>query len=65
MASSLRHDHGHTGAQITQGELSRSTEGPTAQQWAEHKEIIRELYSRRPLKEVRAILEQRFGFKAT
>ena len=43
----------------------RSTEGPTAQQWQEVKDEIRELYTHKPLKEVRAILEQRHGFRAT
>ena len=62
-------DHGISRTQtITQGELSsRSTEGPTAQQWHHVKEEIRDLYldKKKPLKEVRAILEQHYGFRAT
>ena len=56
---------GNHGTTLIQPESSRSTEGPSAQQWQELKEEIKDLYSRKPLKDVRAILEQRYGFRAT
>lgn len=56
--------HGNPGAPQTQSD-SRSTEGPTAQQWQGVKEEIKELYTHKPLKDVRAILDQRYGFRAT
>ena len=64
MASKDRHTI-IPGTQPVIGEASRSTEGPTAQQWQEVKEEIRDLYMRKPLKEVRLILDQRYGFRAT
>ena len=57
--------HGNIEAPQIQGETSRSTEGPTAQQWQYVKEEIRDLYTHKPLKDVRAILEQKHGFRAT
>ena len=42
-----------------------STEGPTAQQWQDLKEEIKELYMKKPLKEMRKILAARYGFRAT
>jgi Clr5 domain len=47
------------------GALARSTEGPTAQQWNNLRDEISALYAMRPLKEVRAIMERRHGFRAT
>lgn len=58
-------NYGNPGAPQIQGETSRSTEGPTPQQWQHVKEEIKELYRDKPLKEVRAILEHRHGFRAT
>ncbi len=58
-------NHGNPGASQIQGETSRSTEGPTAKEWQFVKEEIRELYIHKPLKDVRAILEQKHGFRAT
>ena len=42
-------------------------QGPSTDEWAAVKEIIRQLYvnEKRPLKEVRALLEARYGFRAT
>ncbi|KIX02476.1 uncharacterized protein Z518_08417 [Rhinocladiella mackenziei CBS 650.93] len=40
-------------------------EGPAQAQWQAVKEEIRMLYEKKPLKEVRKILEQRHGFRAT
>jgi hypothetical protein len=57
--------HGNPGQQTALGETQRSTEGPTAQEWQRVKEDIRELYARMALKDVRAVLESRYGFKAT
>ena len=57
--------HGIPGAPQIETETSRSTEGPTQYQWQHLKEEIRELYRDKPLKDVRIILEQRHGFRAT
>lgn len=46
-------------------EVSRSTEGPSAAQWAAVKEEIRVLYEKKPLRDVKTILEKRHGFRAT
>lgn len=46
-------------------DTQRSIEGPSALEWDEKKEIIRNLYEKKRLKEVRAILEREYGFKAT
>lgn len=40
-------------------------EGPAPAQWQAVKEEIRVLYEKRPLKDVRKIMEQRHGFRAT
>ena len=40
-------------------------EGPAPAQWQAVKEEIRVLYEKKPLKDVRRILEQRHGFRAT
>jgi hypothetical protein len=40
-------------------------EGPAPVQWAAVKEEIRVLYGEKPLKDVRRILHQRHGFRAT
>ena len=40
-------------------------EGPAPAQWQAVKEEIRTLYEKKPLKDVRKILEQRRGFRAT
>ncbi|ETN46967.1 uncharacterized protein HMPREF1541_01157 [Cyphellophora europaea CBS 101466] len=49
----------------TQGEVSRSTEGPSASEWEARKEDIRRLYEKKPLKDVKAHLEKHYGFRAT
>lgn len=49
----------------TRGEASRSTEGPTAAEWDLHRELIKSLYEKKPLKDVRAHLEKHYGFRAT
>ncbi|KAF4426343.1 hypothetical protein CFRS1_v009794 [Colletotrichum fructicola] len=38
---------------------------PTAQQWEQHRSVIVDLYSRRPLKAVRAHMRETYGFLAT
>lgn len=63
MASSVQHDSPQSPS-IT-AEISRSTEGPSAQRWAELKDEIRVLYEQKPLKEVRAELQQKYDFRAT
>jgi len=40
-------------------------EGPGPAQWQAVKDEIRTLYEKKPLKDVRKILEQRRGFRAT
>lgn len=40
-------------------------EGPAAAQWQAVKEEIKALYEKRPLRDVKRILEQRHGFRAT
>lgn len=40
-------------------------EGPAPAQWQAVREEIRTLYEKRPLRDVRRILEQRHGFRAT
>ena len=47
------------------GNTQRSTEGPSAVEWEAKKPIIRNLYERKRLKEVRGILEREHNFKAT
>ena len=47
------------------GEASRSTEGPSAAEWDQHRELIKSLYEKKPLKDVRAHLEKHHGFRAT
>lgn len=49
------------------GDIQRSTEGPSAAEWEGKQEVIRDLYERKrlKLKDVRAILERDYGFKAT
>jgi hypothetical protein len=42
-----------------------STEGPSPAQWAAVKDEIRILYEKKPLRDVRAILDRQYGFKAT
>lgn len=49
----------------TLGEVSRSTEGPSAAEWEARKEDIRRLYEKYPLKTVRTHLEEHYGFRAT
>ena len=49
----------------TQGEVSRSTEGPSAAEWEARKDDIRRLYEKHPLKTVRTYLEEHYGFRAT
>jgi hypothetical protein len=63
MASSIHHDSPDSPPIST--EISRSTEGPSAQRWNEHKDEIRELYERMPLKDVRRVMLERHGFRAT
>ncbi|KAF4813695.1 hypothetical protein CGCSCA5_v008260 [Colletotrichum siamense] len=38
---------------------------PTAQQWEQHRSVIVDMYSRRPLKAVRAHMRETYGFLAT
>ncbi|EXJ90381.1 hypothetical protein A1O1_03482 [Capronia coronata CBS 617.96] len=40
-------------------------EGPAAAQWQAVKEVIRVLYEKKPLRDVKRILEQQYGFRAT
>ncbi len=40
-------------------------EGPAPAQWQAVREEIRVLYEKKPLRDVRRILEQRHGFRAT
>lgn len=40
-------------------------EGPAPNQWQAVKEEIRVLYEKKPLRDVKRILEQRHGFRAT
>ena len=58
-------DQNIIGSVTVGAELSRPTEGPTSQQWADMKDINRDLYISKPLKDVRLILEPRYGFRAT
>jgi hypothetical protein len=45
--------------------VSRTVEGPSSKEWERHKNEIRRLYEKKPLKDVRAILERNHGFRAT
>lgn len=47
------------------GDAQRSTEGPSAAEWEAKKPIIRNLYEKKRLKEVKVILEHEHNFKAT
>lgn len=38
---------------------------PTQRDWDNYRNIFTQLYQERPLKEVKELLEQRYGFKAT
>ncbi len=51
-----------TAATTTQLE---AREGPAPNQWQAVKEEIRVLYEKKPLRDVKRILEQRHGFRAT
>ena len=66
MANNLLYGHDPSGSLIAQnpGDISRTTEGPSATQWETQKDEIRILYEERPLKEVKKILDER-GFVAT
>jgi len=64
MGSSLDHNHGWQREKVGFLE-TRSTEGPSTLQWQAVKEEIRVLYEKRPLKDVKKTLEQRYGFRAT
>lgn len=54
-------------ANPTYGNVSHTVEGPSAAQWAAVQQEIRVLYliEKRPLKEVKQILEDRHNFRAT
>lgn len=45
--------------------LLEAREGPAPAQWQAVKDEIRVLYEKKPLRDVKKILEQRHGFRAT
>src|SRR5882757_6895732 len=74
MALSLGNAHGWPVNNVAQTSAStqasapsqlEAREGPAPEQWQAVKEEIRVLYERKPLRDVRKILEQRHGFRAT
>jgi hypothetical protein len=50
---------------ISKPEVSRSTEGPSATEWESVKEIVRQQYEKKPLKDVRVYMDKVHGFRAT
>lgn len=74
MAVSLGNSHAWPFGDVAQPQASapsgpasqlEAREGPGPAQWQAVKEEIRLLYEKKPLKDVRKILEQRRGFRAT
>ncbi len=76
MALSLENFHAWSVNNVAQAPASASTaapastqlearEGPSHARWQAVKEEIRILYEKKPLKDVRRIMEQRHGFRAT
>jgi hypothetical protein len=76
MALSLDNPHGWTANNnVAQNSIQapaapttqqlEAREGPAPAQWQAVREEIRVLYEKKPLRDVRRILEQRHGFRAT
>jgi hypothetical protein len=75
MAASLgSHRHGWTldpnvvqtpSAQAPALSQLEAREGPAPAQWQAVREEIKSLYEKNPLRDVRAIMERKYGFKAT
>lgn len=63
-AASSAHAHAPSPAAPASSHLE-AREGPAPAQWQAVKEEIRVLYEKKPLRDVRRILEQRHGFRAT